>query len=355
MKAGSKFILLSALGLLCMQISFSKMKKDKAPVNSEQGFINKLESCLALKDAYCYIALWPDMDTLSKLILEYADKHSEERKEMLTLRANPVELMHKDSVFRANLKKAFDRTIAQGEAIGMHWESLMPQRYELVRLRETRNTLNEKLAPTRFIGYLYFADLNSTRAYALQVSEILQIKNEWYGGQLGQIFEASTRDEWEAARRQASADLKNPKPKPDSTQQPVSEEEQTAAAAKPMRQIVDRKFYAGTFDNTIQVTLYIRSLRGDCPGGICAWEAMYKFGDQDGVVPLQVTKDSLGKWHFAEDPPNAVMDLELKDKTLTGTWLSADDQTGYDVRLEEVPLSAKREQKLDRLLNKNLN
>lgn len=340
--------------VLCVHPCFSKGKKEPKKGNTEKEFINKLENCLAQKDAYCYISLWPDMDTLSKIILEYADKGSPEYKQMLTLQDNPVELMHVDSVFKANLKKLFDQTIAEGEEIGIHWETIIPQRYELIKLRQTRNELTEKLAPTRFVGYLFFADLNSRRSFALQVGEILQIKNEWYGGRLGGVYEATTRDEWEQGRKQAIEDRKHPKPKTDSDAVVIPEAEQEAAAAKPLRQIVDRKFYAGMFDNEIPVTLYIRSLRGDCPGGVCAWEAIYKFGDQDGVVPLEVTKSEDGKWHFTEIPPNAVMDLDLKEGTFTGTWLSADDQTGYDVKLTELPASAKKVERLDRLLEQAL-
>ncbi|MEO6830925.1 MAG: hypothetical protein ABI378_01730 [Chitinophagaceae bacterium] len=349
-----KALLLFFIGLLCFHPSFSKKKKEPIKGNTEKGFINKLEGCLANKDAYCYISLWPDMDTLSKTILEYADKSSPEYKQMLTLQDNPVELMHVDSVFKANLKKSFDDLIADGEGKGIHWETIIPQRYELIKLRETRNTLNEKLAPTRFVGYLFFGDLNSGRSYALQVGEILQIKNEWYGGRLGEVFEGTTRDEWEQARKQAIEDRKHPKPTSDSATIIVPEAEQEAAAAKPLRQIVDRKFYAGMFDNDIPVTLYIRSLRGDCPGGVCAWEAIYKFGDQDGVIPLEVTKSEDGKWHFTEIPANAVMELSLKEGVLTGTWLSADDQTGYDVKLTELPASAKKTERLDRLLEQAL-
>lgn len=340
--------------VLCVHPGFSKGKKEPKKGNTEKGFINKLENCLSQKDAYCYISLWPDMDTLSKMVLEYADKGSAEYKQMLTLQDNPVELMHVDSVFKANLQKQFERTIAEGEHIGIHWETIIPQRYELVKLRQTRNELNEKLAPTRFVGYLFFGDLNSRRSFALQVGEILQIKEEWYGGHLGEVFEATTRDEWEQMRKQAIEERKNPKPKTDSAMVIVPEAEQEAAAAKPLRQIVDRKFYAGMFDNDIPVTLYIRSLRGDCPGGVCAWEAIYKFGDQDGVVALEVTKSEDGKWHFIENPPNAVMDLDLKEGVLTGTWLSADDQTGYDVKLTELPASAKKTERLDKLLEQAL-
>jgi hypothetical protein len=41
------------------------------------------------------------------------------------------------------------------------------------------------------------------------------------------------------------------------------------------------------------------------------------------------------------------MELEQKGKTLFGAWNSADSQTGYDVRLTEVPASEKKIKRLD--------
>ncbi len=110
-------------------------------------------------------------------------------------------------------------------------------------------------------------------------------------------------------------------------------------------------FLGGTFDNEIKVKLYIRYLKGSCPEGICAWEAIYKFGDQEDYIKLDVTKTKEGKWLFTEDPPVGAMELTFKDNVFTGTWGSADDKTGYDVRLTQMELSPQRALELDGIFN----
>jgi hypothetical protein len=101
------------------------------------------------------------------------------------------------------------------------------------------------------------------------------------------------------------------------------------------------------FDNEIPVQLYVRHLKGGCPAGICSWEAIYKFGDQDDFILLQVTRTEDGKWQMSEVPEAGIMDLELKDGVFTGTWVSADGKTGYDVKFTELPASAKKMKRLD--------
>jgi hypothetical protein len=114
--------------------------------------------------------------------------------------------------------------------------------------------------------------------------------------------------------------------------------------------VAERKYYNGFFDNEIAVQLYVRSMKGGCPSGICSWEAIYKFGDQDDYILLEVTRSPDGKWQMSEVPPNAVMDLELKNNVFTGTWIAGENQTGYDVKLPETPASAKKIQRLDAIL-----
>ena len=52
------------LVLMGFAVSGAFAKKEKKPV-TEQTLINRLQGCLANKDAYCYIDLWPDLDTLT--------------------------------------------------------------------------------------------------------------------------------------------------------------------------------------------------------------------------------------------------------------------------------------------------
>lgn len=337
-----KFLLLSVL-LFTANTSFAKKLKKGA---TEQGLVDRIQACMANKDAYCYIDLWPDLDTLTTLAMKYSDSSSADFREAYFLQDQPVKMMHADSVFKAALKTSFDTLIATGEELGIHWESIIPVRYELVKQRETRNRLYEKLAPTRFVGYIFFVDASTRRTFGFMAGDILNINGGWWGGRIRELYESGTRDEWEDARYYAR---KHPKAL-DSTKRGKEDlvtEEQQEANAKAPEVIAERRFYGGMFDKEIPVQLYLRSLKGGCPAGICSWEAIYKFGDQDDYIRLDVTRTEDGKWQMVEVPPAGTMDLELKDKVFTGAWNSADGQTGYDVKLTELPASEKKIKRLD--------
>ncbi len=338
-----KSLLLLTLLLLAAAPSFAR--KDKKPI-TEQTLINRLQGCLAAKDAYCYIELWPDLDTLTKLAMQFSDSSSADFRDAYYLNQDGVKMMHADSVFKAALKASFDTIIAQGEELGVHWESIIPVRHELVKQRETRNKLYEKLAPTRFVGYIFFVDASTRRTFGFMAGDILNMNGGWWGGRIRELYEASTRDEWEDSRYYARKHRKEIDSVRKTTKETVTEEQQEINKSDP-EIIADRKFYSGMFDKEIPVQLYVRALKGGCPAGICSWEAIYKFGDQDDYIRLEVTKTEDGKWQMVEVPPSGSMDLELKGKTFTGTWSSTDSQTGYDVKLSELPASEKKIKRLD--------
>jgi hypothetical protein len=346
MSTVKRYLLLLTLLAFASHPSWAKKEK-KAP--TEQGLVNRIQSCLSSKDAYCYIDLWPDLDTLTKLAMKYSDSSSTDFREAYMLQENPVKMMHADSLFKARLKSAFDTIIAEGEEIGVHWESIVPLRYELVKQRQTKAELYEKLAPTRFVGYIFFVDATTRRTFGFMAGDIMNINGGWWGGRIRELYEASTRDEWDDVRHY----MRTHKKQIDSTRKATSNsrevvtEEQQELNQKSPEVIADRKYYVGKFDAEIPVQLYLRALKGGCPSGICSWEAIYKFGDQDDYVKLDVTKSEDGKWHMVEDPLGGVMELEQKGAVLIGDWDAPDGQTGYDVKLTEVPANEKRIKRLD--------
>jgi hypothetical protein len=342
----------SLLVLLLLMAAVPSFAKKKKQGETEQGLISRLMGCLANKDPYCYISLWPDLDTLTKVAMMVSDSNSAEFRDAYMLQENPVRMMHADSLFKASLKEAFDTLIAQGEEYGIHWENTVLVRYELVKQRETRARLYEKIAPMRFVGYVFFVDVITRRGYGFMAGDILNINGGWWGGRIRDLYEANTRDEWDDARYYARKHRKAART--DSVKKSVAEqmatEEQQEINAKAPEVIADRKFYGGMFDNEIPVQLYLRSLKGGCPAGICSWEAIYKFGDQDDYVRLEVTHRDDGKWEMVEQLPSGTsgaMELELKDKIFTGTWTAADGQTGYDVKLSELEVTPKKIKRLD--------
>lgn len=339
--------LLLLAGFVALVPAYAQKNSKAKRGNTEQGLVNRIQSCLANKDAYCYIDLWPDLDTLTKLAMQYSDSSSEDFREAMMMQDQPVKMMHADSVFKALLKASFDSIIATGDELGVHWESIIPVRYELVKMRETRNKLYEKLAPTRFVGYLFFVDALTRRSFGVMAGDIMQVNGAWYGGRLRELYEASTRDEWEDARHYARKHKKDVK---DSVKKdPIVTEQQQEINQNAPLVIAERKFYSGMFDDEIPVQLYIRGLKGGCPAGICSWEAIYKFGDQDDYIRLLITRTEDGKWQMAEEPPAGSLELELKKGVFTGTWSSTDGQTGYDVKLTELEATPKKLKRLDEI------
>jgi len=345
----SCLLLLILLTMAGTQTVRAQKSKKASRGNTEQGLVNRIQACLTNKDAYCYIDLWPDLDTLTKLAMQFSDSSSADFRDAMMLQDQPVKMMHADSVFKAMLKATFDTIIKAGEELGVHWESIIPVRYELVKMRETRNKLYEKLASTRFVGYIFFVDVLTRRSYGVMAGDMMEMNGAWYGGRLREIYEASTRDEWDDARHEARKQKKENVDSVKKEKEEISTEQQQEINAQAPEVIVERKFYSGMFDDEIAVQLYVRSLKGGCPAGICSWEAIYKFGDQDDYIRLLVTRTEDGKWQMVEEPPAGTMDLELKKGVFTGTWNAADGQTGYDVKLSELPATPKKIKRLDEI------
>lgn len=349
-----KSILVSLFVLLIcanpLQAQKGKLRKPAVDpyAKTEQALVNKLQGCLADRDAECYIKLWPGLDTMTMLVMQYADSNSSDFREAYAFQQDPVRIMRADSFFNAGLRADFDTIIKIGEAQGLHWESILPVRYELTKQRETRQRLYEKLAPTRFTGLLFFVDGLTRRTYGLSVTDVIEINKAYYGGQLGELYEAGNRDEWEESRLYYR---KHPLALKDTTQKPVehADEDQQERNEKTPQMVADRKYYTGYLDNEIPIQLYIRSLKGGCPQGVCSWEAIYKFGDQDDWVMLTVTRSEGDKWQFVEEPPNGSMELVLKGKTFTGDWDATDGQTGYDVKATEATPSEKKTKRLEEI------
>lgn len=312
---------------------------------TEQDMVNTIVSCLKTKDPYAYMKLFPQSDSIAFWTLQVTDPQSKMHQEMANQLEHPEIGMHADSLVDANAKHSFDSLIQVGEKLGIHWNAIIQVRYELIKMKQTRDTVLERIMPTRFLGFIFVRDMLTRKTYGVSVGDILQIKENWYGGQLKGLYEAATIDEYFAAAR------KKPKKIKDTVKTAATEEEEQQAP-KTQKIIVDRKLYAGMLDNEIPVQLYIHYLKGNCPEVTCLWEAFYKFGDQDDYIKLNVSKTPEGKWIFSEDPPQGNMELTLDKDKYTGTWLSSDNTTGYDVKLSEIPATPKKIQRMDEVFEK---
>jgi hypothetical protein len=87
---------------------------------------------------------------------------------------------------------------------------------------------------------------------------------------------------------------------------------------------------------------------------VSAYDGLYKFGDQMSYVRLNITRNADGKWLIEDDPPIGTMELELDNKTYTGSWTNNENQTGYDVELKQTDLPQSKMEQLENILNRKL-
>lgn len=365
--------------LLCNKIyAWGNSKKEaKGPPRSEALLVGDLLNCLMYEDTITYSGYFPDFDTLWKKVIEYKPIDEKTSEEITHLRQHPEKVQQFDPYFNPEINKSFMYVVNKGKDSGIHWHDIVLLRYQLKKINLTRDMVGyELISPVRFRGYVFVEDMLTRKTWCFAVNEIQNMDQYWYGGQIINIFEASTVDEYQAkefAERRRKQRLKD---------MGITEEELAASEAqkkkeekeerakmmannplmvnpgdddddkKVRKEIMDRKYYVGTFDNEIKVKLYVRYIKGDCPGGICSWEAMYKFGDQDQYIKLDVEKKPDSTWEFTEDPPIGGMDLKLKGKTYTGTWMSSDNETGYDVRMSQLDIPPAKLKELDDIMER---
>lgn len=303
------------------------------------------------KDSRAYIDLFPGIDSMSSWILQYADKSSEPYKRMLYMHDNYYAKLDFDSSIHGEARKGFEYFQKKGTALGIHWDHILFVRYELEKIRRGRDLISEKIAPLRFLGYVFFKDMLTRKTYAMTIFDIMQVNEMWYGGELVNVFQASTKDEYnQALAEERKKERMRELGIIDTTEsdKPITFDEVDDDKPSSMKEVMDRKFYKGYFDDEILVQLYVRHIKGNCPDIICSWEALFKFGDQDEYVKMTVSRTTDGKWQFSEDLGG--MELVLKGDTYTGSYASSSDKTEYEVKLVETPIPLKKVEALDEIL-----
>jgi hypothetical protein len=339
-----------------------KKRRYDGPPRSEAELIGRTLNCLQFGDSITYDELFPEFDTLWQQVIEYRAPDDVSAKKISYIRQHPEKVRQFDPYFNPLINKTFAYVEAKGQKEGMHWHDIAMERYELQKMTLTRDMVGyELIAPVRYKGFVLIKDMLTRKSFVFSIKDVQVINNYWYGGQVINIFQASSIDEYIAKE---FAELKEKQKMAEfGIKGDVATNDSTAKAAKDQdddddnterKEVADRKYYVGKFDNQIVVKLYIRYLRGPCPEGICSWEAIYKFGDQDEYVKLDVEKKPDGTWEFDEDPPIGGMSLVLKDKQYTGSWMSADNSVGYDVKLTESTISGDKAQQLDNIIENGL-
>ncbi len=325
----------------------------RAQQPSEADLIGKIFNTLQAEDETAYVKLFSGIDSLASWVIQYADRNSESYQKMLAVQHSPFAILEYDSVITSEAKKNFQAFVEKSKSINVHWIETVFLRFELEKIRRGHGLITEKIAPLSFMGYVFFKDLLTLKTYAFSVFDLMQVNGKWYGGELINIFEADTKDKYKhallAEKRRKRLGLPDP-----TVAEHVTDEDEEDDFDKPsnLKQVAERKFYRGKFDNEISVQLYVRHIKGACPEGICSWEALFKYGDQDEWVKMKVARTEEGKWVFQEEL--GTMELTLSGEEYTGIYAMSNDKTEYTVYFKDSPLKPKKLALLDNILENEL-
>ncbi len=376
------FLILLLFAGLFSSDSYARGKRHKyrGLPRDEVGLMNNVVGCLANKDSIGYFYLFPPFDTLWALVMHNPDHSPETLKALNKLKDHPQNLLEFDPAYNRKIMAGFYNVIKKGEDSGIHWNSVAIQRYELYKEEGTLQLSGyEKIAPERFKGYLFLRDILGRLTFCVTISEIQKIQGYYFGGQLQNIIEASNIDQffakekeeqkyfdWLARHPESDPVLQDSviKAKSDSLKAKgdtvanktdilsivIPDEENTQTR----KEVVDRKYYEGKFDDEIPVKLFIRYMKDPKSGAKVAYDGLYKFGDQKDYVKLTIIINPEGKWIMDDDLPLGSMELDLKNKIYTGTWLNNENQTGYDVVLTQTVIQPRKLEQLDNILEKGL-
>jgi len=277
------------------------------------------------------------------------------------LRQVPNAVRKFDPFFNPQIGLDFMHVIEKGEDSSVHWNRVVLARFELKKMDITSELIGyNHISPLRFRGYIFITDEFTRKTFGIAVTDIQNIKGNWYGGHIVDIYEASNEDQYLAKLKIEEAWLKkllaqginidSMKRSIDSIKNADNEHGADSGEVTTRREVASRKYYFGLLDDEIPITLYVQYLRGGCPEKVCEWIGIMKFDDDGEYFKVSVHKEN-GKWYFTQDPDKSVLEVEMKGKTYEGSWLSVKDQIEYEAYLEEVSAKASTIEKLDSVID----
>lgn len=341
-----------------------------AQYKSEDLLIDQLVTNLRGKDATGYTNQFAPFDTMWRVANQLVPSSEPETKRLANIKSHPEKLQQFDPKTNPAIEQQFKVVLQKGTDSGIHWSEIIMMRYELEKMMLSKEMVGfEKVAPVRLQGYLYLMDNLTSKVYMVALRNVFSLNNKIYGGEVVNVLEAQNVDEFhdklaserKIEKQRLLAEMYGtPDESPDSSlaqnttknESGVgSEEGEDEGKKKILKRVLDRKLYVGKLDDEIRIELYLRSLQGACPEPVCGWEAIYKFGDNEEYIKLEVTKKPDGKWHFLEDSEEGAMELVLNGSSFTGQWISPQDKTEYEVKMEErVEVKTKKLYALDEMI-----
>ncbi len=388
-----RFLLIfSVLILVGLQLFAGRGKhKYAGEPKSEAELMEKVLECFRSKDSMAYFNLFPPFDSMWKMVIHNPDQSPETQNELAQLREHPTVLIDLDPFYNKAIVGNFMKVLHKGEDSGVQWGGVVVQRFELQKQGYTPEMVGlQHVVPERYKGFLFVRDQLSSTTFCLTMLNIQKFGDMFCGGQVLNVLEAKSIDEYmakEESERRALARQKwlaehgqpddtaivkkngnksdtglfaagNTPPNADTVVDTAARKKALllsgAATAeedslRTRKEVIDRKYYKGKFDETIPVELYVRYMK-DLKGKLTKyWDALYKFGDMSEYVKLDVSMSPEGKWLFEE--PVASMELDLVEKKYSGSWTNGQNQTGYDAELVQKELSQKKIEQFDYILD----
>lgn len=357
--------------------AYGRKHKGRGMPRTEVGLMNNVLGCLQYKDSVNYYNLFLPFDTLWRMVLHNPNHSPEAQKQLEHLKEHPQSLIEFDPYFNHKILGGFYKVLQKGEDSGIHWKEIVMQRYELSKETTTNKNLigYDLISPERFKGFMFVRDLLGRLTFCITITEIQKINGYYYGGQVTNILEAANVEQYLVkekkeqqyfdwlAKHPAYDSLRNDSLRMDSLVRGLIDTTKQGVLlnagtdddkSQTRKEVVDRKYYEGKFDNEIPVKLFIRYMKDPKTGKVVSYDGLYKFGDQKDYAKLIITRTDDGKWIMEDDPPVGTLELELLNKAYTGSWTNNENQTGYDVLLKQTDIPEAKLEQLDNILEKNL-
>lgn len=324
-----------------------------AQAASEKELVYKIVDILRSGSDSSYAAIFPTFKMMADLAATYQPRDSFQMERINKIRLNMRHLQQFDPEYNPAIVSRMNFVRKKAADSGVHWGDILIAKYELDKQRLPYELIGfELIAPIRMQGYIFIRDMLTRRRYGIAVRDIYMMGDKWYGGTVLNILEASNEAEYEESLAIEEKELKklmiykerglldSVLAARDSIRKSklyagagVDDEDEEAERTL-YKDIADRKLYTGYFDKQVEVELYMRFIKGPCPEAICSFEAMYKFGDLNEYIILEVERKPDGTFVMTEEELG-VMELKLEGNTFTGTWTSVRDKTEYEAYLKE--------------------
>src|ERR1035437_3493166 len=153
-------IILSICMITGISNAYGRKHRFRGLPKTEVDLMNNVLGCLKNKDSLGYFYLFPPFDTLWHMVMHNPDHSPEMVQALNELKEHPQALIEFDPFFNHNIMARYCAVLAKGEDSGIHWNSIVMQRYELQKENITRKLAGyDKIAPERFTGYMFVRDL----------------------------------------------------------------------------------------------------------------------------------------------------------------------------------------------------